>query len=1108
MENNLNQTLTQANELVTAQEPSNILSMLPVKKETKEVSLKTLSKREIDKIMKAATAGKNIAKQYYDDTVEPEIKERTKIYNADKDYYREKFPRLSERTDWRSRDVQTAADWIKPGLMEAFTGGDDPVDIKGVDVDDDKKAKLLQNIVKYQLERKNSFFSLMDYSLEEALRSNFGIAKTYWKHEEKREEYQVLLSENDVMAAVSLLEEYAKGNIEVKKMEPLKDAPDLLKVVFDRITVTANYPVVEFMPPSELLFTPEAATLQECKFVAHRKVVTGDYLKRKEKEGTFRNVDEAIKKQGDTNPRPYEEDINDELRRMRHDLNDSDMASTQVELIEAYLDVDYNNDGIMEKVIVHMVDDIPLRIALNEFEFVPFFPCSVKYDANKIFSDYSYADTIEMHQDLKTALVKQMIINVAQQNAGQRIVDAAHLDMDALIDGDEIIAANGTNGPLANYVYAINTPQLSPQTMTLLEYAQNEIESQTGSTKYNQGLDSNSLNKMLALDTPIPMADGSFKNNGDIVDGDMVIGSDGKPTRVVHAHPVQMPERAFAITFQNGDVIKAGGEHRWAVKVSDKNYKHKSPKWEKLPTERLFDLLNDGCHICVPRVGKIEFTKKELPLEPYILGLWLGDGNAHTNRFTTMDSEIKDAFEKWSKQFYKGGIEPAKQQHSGKAVTYQIVNTPFREMLKDLHVLKDGRYAACKNNVKHIPEIYLQSSFEDRLALLQGLMDTDGHIDKHGNAIFCNSEPALIDGVKRLIESLGGKPNVNWREIKPNLPNIKTARPHCHITFALPYCPVRLKRKAERWKTKDKYWECQRIVAIEEIPVEPMRCLTVAAKDELYCCGYRYTLTSNTATGITAIMGAADKRTKLIARSIAENFYVPLVKAIILLDQKYLRDEEMFRINNENVQIRREDLDIDYDLIINVGAGAGTREARIQYLMILINQLIPMLTQAGIADEKTIYNAAKDLLEEMGLRSTMAFLQDPQSPEGQQKRQMAAQQQQQLLQTQMQQQEREHQVELLKAVLPRISIKYEDLPITSRQTLLQTIGLGANTGELIAKELLNDERNDRRRPPAQNGAAQQNINPQPGTNAGAAAGRAPGEAVRTSKTKPISRSGN
>lgn len=754
----MNQTLTQSNELMQARQPVDFVSMLAVKKTEKEVSLKTLSKKEIDKIMKAATSGKNIAKQYYDDTVEPEVTRRTKIYNADKKYYKEKFPRLTERTDWRSRDVQTAADWIKPGLMEAFTGGDDPVDIKGVDVNDDKKAKMLQNIVKYQMERKNSFFSLMDFSIDEALRSNFGIAKTYWKHEEKRDEYGVLLSENDINAALGLAAEAAKGSIEIKRMEALDGAPDLLKVVFDRITVTANYPVIEFLPPSELLFTPEAATLQQCKFVAHRKVVTGDYLKRKEKEGVYINVDKAIQKQGDTQPRPYEEDRNDELRRMRNDLNDADNASKQIELIEAYVDVDYNNDGIMEKIIVHMVEDVPLRIALNDFEFVPFFPCCVKYDPNKVFSDYSYADTIEIHQDLKTALVKQMIINVAQQNAGQRIVDAQHLDMDALIDGDEIIAATGTNGPLANYVYAINTPQLSPQTMSLLEYAQNEIESQTGSTKYNQGLDSNSLNK--------------------------------------------------------------------------------------------------------------------------------------------------------------------------------------------------------------------------------------------------------------------------------------------------------------------------------------------------------------TATGITAIMGAADKRTRLIARAIAENFYVPLVKAIILLNQKYLREEEMFRINNENVTIRREDLDIDYDLIINVGAGAGTREARIQYLMILINQLIPLLTQAGIADERTIYNAAKDLLEEMGLRSTMAFLQDPQSPEGQQKRQLAQQQQQQVLQAQQQQQEREHQVELLKAVLPRISIKYEDLPINSKQALLQTIGLGTNTGELIAKELLEDERADKRRPTTQNVAPNTNNNQNPGANTGAAIAGAQGQIAGTGTNRQTGRGSN
>ena len=926
MENNLNQTLTQANELVTAQQPANILSMLPVKKETKEVSLKTLSKREIDKIMKAATAGKNIAKQYYDDTVEPEIKERTKIYNADKEYYREKFPRLSEKTDWRSRDVQTAADWIKPGLMEAFTGGDDPVDIKGVDVDDDKKAKLLQNIVKYQLERKNSFFSLMDYSLEEALRSTFGIAKTYWKHEEKREEYQVLLSENDVMAAVSLLEEYAKGNIEVKKMEPLKDAPDLLKIVFDRITVTANYPVVEFMPPSELLFTPEAATLQECKFVAHRKVVTGDYLKRKEKEGTFRNVDEAIKKQGDTNPRPYEEDINDELRRMRHDLNDSDMASTQVELIEAYLDVDYNNDGIMEKVIVHMVDDIPLRIALNEFEFVPFFPCCVKYDANKIFSDYSYADTIEMHQDLKTALVKQMIINVAQQNAGQRIVDAAHLDMDALIDGDEIIAANGTNGPLANYVYAINTPQLSPQTMSLLEYAQNEIESQTGSTKYNQGLDSNSLNKMLDIETPVPMADGTYKLLKDIADGDRIIGRSGKPTTVLKAHTIHYPERAYNITFQSGEVIKAGGEHLWTVitqygatKVCDTDTLYKYLKRNK-------------ANLYIPCVGTVEFEGvSALPVDPYVLGYYLGDGHKHSCRITTPDKEVVEYFANWCKSS-GGEIKPCKTgQNSGEAITYTITGTLW-QTLKELGIVK--RSGDEHEAVKHIPECYFRASYKDRMDLLRGLMDADGCHHSGALCIFSQQEGRLLDDVMRLIESLGMAPTKHF--VDPGKGGFKTNKIHYNVHFSANVNPFRIARKANKWRARKRCADKQKIISIVPTDVCLMRCLTVDAEDGLFCVGKRFTVTHNTATGITAIMGAADKRTKLIARAIAENFYVPLVKAIILLNQKYLRDEEMFRINNENVTIRREDLDIDYDLIINVGAGAGTREARIQYLMILI----------------------------------------------------------------------------------------------------------------------------------------------------------------------------
>lgn len=690
---------------------SDILTSFSAKqKKDKEVSLSTLSQKEIKKIMKSVDSGWALAKKYYDDTVEPEVTKRTNIYNADEETYKKKFPYLSEQTKWRSRDVQTAAEWLLPGLVEAFVGGSKPVDIKGVNVDDDLKAKKIEQIISYQVERKNSLHAIMKFSIEEALRSNFGIAKLHWKHEEKREKFEFVMPNDDIETAYVLQEAETKGEIEITSVKPLDEAPDLLMVKYDKISVTANYPVIEFLSPYEVRFTPEASTFQTTKFVAHRKIVTGDYLKRKELDGTYENVDEAINKGGNITPTNMESSFHKDISNTRDSLSDEDIASKYVELKECYVNVDYNNDGIMEQLIVHCVEDVPIRISKNEYGFIPFYPCCVYYDPNKIFSDRSYEDLIEQQQDLKTAIVKQMIINIARQNVGQKIVDADVVDINALLDGDEIVMASNTDKPVGNYVYALETPQLSAYTMDLLNYCQSEIESQTGSTKYNQGLDSNSLNK--------------------------------------------------------------------------------------------------------------------------------------------------------------------------------------------------------------------------------------------------------------------------------------------------------------------------------------------------------------TATGISMIMSAADKRAKMIARDIAENFYVPLIKGIIVLDQMYMRDEEIVRLNDENVAIRREELNIDYDLVINVGEGAGTKEARIQYLMILINQLIPLLVQSGIADDNTIYDSAKELLQEMGLRSSIASLTDPKSPEGIQKKQQAQQAQAEQVQMAQQMEAQKQQTELLKAVLPRVSIKYEDLPIAAQQQLLQAIGLGVDTSEFMAKTLL-DGMNER-----------------------------------------------
>ena len=338
------------------------------------------------------------------------------------------------------------------------------------------------------------------------------------------------------------------------------------------------------------------------KYYQTNQKIEGSYLKQREKDGIYQNIDKALKEYTSGNTEPTTLDyVNDRDRADRAKRpTDNDLASKEVELYEAYMQVDWNNDGIYENIIVHAVGDQPIRIVENDYGFPPFFVCSAVYDPNAVFNRDSFTDMLEQQQDLKTAVMRQIITNVAKNNAPRVFVDERKVDVDALFNGEEIIPTQ--NAPTESVFIPPSLP-LSSVSMDVINYAQTEVESQSGSTRYNQGLDSNSLN--------------------------------------------------------------------------------------------------------------------------------------------------------------------------------------------------------------------------------------------------------------------------------------------------------------------------------------------------------------NTATGITAILGMAEKRNKMVARSIAEKFFIPIYKFIILLNQKYLEDEQIIRLTNKTLSIRKEDLDVDYDLIVNVGQGAGTREAQIQYLMLVLNQIYPQLANFGIANAKT-----------------------------------------------------------------------------------------------------------------------------------------------------------
>jgi len=203
-------------------------------------------------------------------------------------------------------------------------------------------------------------------------------------------------------------------------------------------------------------------------------------------------------------------------------------------------------------------------------------------------------------------------------------------------------------------------------------------------------------------------------------------------------------------------------------------------------------------------------------------------------------------------------------------------------------------------------------------------------------------------------------------------------------------------------------------------------------------------------------MGASEKRTKMMARSIAEQFFIPIYKYIILLNQKYLEEEQMIRLTNKSVSIRKEDLDIDYDLIINVGQGAGTKEAQIQYLMYVLQSIYPQLTSQGITNAKSWYNLVVKLLEALGLRDVSQYLLDPESEEAKaaaaQAQQMQAQQQAEAMQNSL-------QLAIAKSSVPRVTINTDTLPPDAlREYLQEKLGIETTEKEIaIARELAKND---------------------------------------------------
>ena len=319
--------------------------------------------------------------------------------------------------------------------------------------------------------------------------------------------------------------------------------------------------------------------------------------------------------------------------------------------------------------------------------------------------------------------------------------------------------------------------------------------------------------KALALDTPIPTPDG-WRMMGDLQPGDRVFGGDGQACTVTWVSPVWEDRPCYKVTTGDGDTIIADAAHEWVARL-DRRCKPRTVETSLLAKARSKNAQIEA-HGIITDVA-------ELPLDPYVLGVWLGDSNS-SGPIITMhadDVAIRDRFAAagWPLK-YLGGMRwsmiPAGWVNGG---GYRP--SPAKAALKVLGVLGN----------KHVPVEYLRASREQRLALLQGLVDSDGHVLTKGQVEFCSTNLALAEGVRELVYSLGAKATLH--ESRATLYG-KDCGAKYRVRFYLADA-AHLPRKRER--CKDSSVASVRYVTATPCESVPTVCIEVDSPDHLFLAG-------------------------------------------------------------------------------------------------------------------------------------------------------------------------------------------------------------------------------------------------------------------------------
>jgi len=363
-----------------------------------------------------------------------------------------------------------------------------------------------------------------------------------------------------------------------------------------------------------------------------------------------------------------------------------------------------------------------------------------------------------------------------------------------------------------------------------------------------------------------------FRSIGSLQVGDLVLGSDGRPTPVLGVYP-QGEKDVYRVRTQDGAETYACGEHLWTVRTpSDRSH---GRGWRTVETQDMIGRLrtNAGVHrFELPLAQPLEFEPQEVSLDPYAVGLLLGDGcitTQTTPSFTTADPELAEALE--------AGLVGVQLRRKSE-IDYVLTNGartvarggtmvhPVTAALRELGL------AGTTSATKFVPISYLTNSVHVRLAVLQGLLDTDGgpvtQRDRTCRVQYCTTSPRLRDDVVRLVRSLGGVAYWRTRPADGRAPGLAEGRPVPYrndayvVDIRLPEGiePFRLARKAAAYRATSGGRPMRFIDSIEKAARVETVCIQVAAQDSLYVTD-DFIVTHNTLNDAFIILDEAQNTT-------------------------------------------------------------------------------------------------------------------------------------------------------------------------------------------------------------------------------------------------------